>query len=88
MDGRQFLNGWEVCWTEGTISPEFAVNVAQAVAANGFAAGSYQANSPTAGPKTIDCRWITAPNYSRATVIFCSGGTVTEGGAVELAWQG
>lgn len=87
MDGRQFLNGWEVCWTEGTISPEFAVNVAQAVAANGFADGTYQANSPTAGPKTINCYRFIAPNTG-TTIFACNGGTVTGNGAVELAWQG
>lgn len=87
MDGRQTLNGWEVCWTEGTISPEFAVNVAQAVAANGFAEGAYQAESPTAGPQSLNCFRFNAPS-SGTTIISCSGGTVTEGAAIELAWLG
>ena len=87
MDGRQPINGWEVCWTENTISPQFAVNVASAVAANGFAPGTYQAESPSAGTQTIECFRFNAPT-SGATIISCSGGTVSGGGAVELAWLG
>lgn len=86
MDGRQNLNGWEVCWTEGSISPEFAANVARAVAANRFQDGTYQAESPSAGTRTIDCRWFRAP--SGTSIMGCSGGTVTDNGQIELSWLG
>jgi hypothetical protein len=86
MDERMYLNGWELCWTGGTISEPFAVNVAQTLAVNNFASGVYDVPSPV-GMRTIECTNFLAPN-TQTTIISCSGGTVTGNGAIELAWLG
>lgn len=87
LDGRESINGWEVCWSEETISRAFARNMLDAAAANNFADGRYTVNSPTSGNKQIDCQWFIA--HSQGQSIFgCRGGTVTGNGAIEISWLG
>ena len=81
-----YLNGWELCWTEESISQDFAVNVAQTLSVSNFASGTYEVPSPS-GVKTIECNSFLSPN-TQTTIISCGGGTITNNGAIELAWLG
>lgn len=84
MDGRTQVNGWEVCWTESSISLEFAMNGAQSLADNNFANGHYEVISPSAGLDTIDCERNAKFGETDPSVIICAGGNIQGDGGVEL----
>ena len=89
MYGRLQTNGWEVCWTEGSISEPYARNLAQAIAEKGFANGTYSAAWPSGGEKSVECAWATPMSTGvKNSVMGCRGGTVGPTGAVELSYLG
>jgi hypothetical protein len=66
------VNGWRLCWNEFA-SDSFAVRVADAVVANGFAEGDYEVVSRSGGAITMSCTNQVGPSSSQILYLECRG---------------